>query len=191
MSVPPLKWSPYSNQNFQEIYPMVISLESPLPLLTHLSVLEDYLNFLLPLLDMAPDLFFQSTAFPRAFRCAMAGLTVIHTDIVLSSLDIFRSILGHDCLNRGPLQPPKFVTYANAIGASVEQCGFELVGLLLSGMTGDYEEAAISAVVSIMRSLFLHWTPQVTAWLPTVLQQLPGKAISNDVKTQFLSDITR
>ncbi|KAG5647647.1 hypothetical protein DXG03_009000 [Asterophora parasitica] len=153
-------------------------------------VLEDYLQMLLQLVDHGPDIFFQSSAFPLAFRAAMASLTVVHTDIIFASLDLFRIILTHDCLVPTTASPPpKFPLYAAAIRAVFEKEGYELVGYLLSGLIGDFPEDSTSAVVSIFRVISFVWTAQLVSWLPAVLQQLPTVAAPNEAKTQFLSDV--
>ncbi|GLB36066.1 putative ARM repeat-containing protein [Lyophyllum shimeji] len=154
-------------------------------------VLEDYLQMLLQLVDHGPDIFFQSPAFPLAFRVAMAALTVVHTDIIFAALDLFRIILTHDCLVPSTTPPPpKFPLYAASIRSVLEKEGYQFVGYLLAGLIGDFPEDSTSAVVSIFRVLSLLWTSQLITWLPTILQQLPGAAAPNDAKTQFLSDVT-
>lgn len=153
-------------------------------------VLEDYLQMLLQLVDHGPDIFFQSLAFPLAFRVAMAALTVVHTDIIFAALDLFRIILTHDCLVPSTTPPPpKFPLYAASIRAVVEKEGYELVGYLLAGLIGDFPEDSTSAVVSIFRVISFVWTSQLISWLPTILQQLPTAAAPNEAKTQFLSDV--
>ncbi|TFK56998.1 ARM repeat-containing protein [Heliocybe sulcata] len=153
-------------------------------------VMEDYLRLLLQMLEYTPDLFFQSSAFPLAFQVAMAGLTLIHSDIVFASLDLFRMMLTHDCLDPPVVPPPKFPIYAAAIRAVVEKEGLQLVGYLLSGVVGDFPEDSTSTVVTIFRVITTLWPMQLLTWLPQVLQQLPSSAAPNQVKTQFLADVT-
>ncbi|EPQ60569.1 ARM repeat-containing protein [Gloeophyllum trabeum ATCC 11539] len=153
-------------------------------------VMEDYLRLLLQMIDYTPDLFFQSSAFPLAFRIAMAALTMIHSDIIFASLDLFRMMLTHDCLDPPAVPPPKFPIYAAAIRAVVEKEGLQLVGYLLSGLVGDFPEDSTSVVVTIFRVLTTLWPTQMLSWLPQVLQQLPTSAAPHQVKTQFLADVT-
>jgi transportin-3 len=153
-------------------------------------VLEDFLQMLLQLVEFAPDIYFQSSAFPLAFRAAMAALTVVHSDIIFASLDLIRITLTHDSIANPPTRPPSMPVFASAIRGVFEKEGFELVGYLLSGLVGDFPEDSTSAVVSIFRVISSVWTSQLLSWLPLVLQQLPTTA-SNQVKTQFLSDVTR
>jgi transportin-3 len=146
---------------------------------------------LLRLEEFAPDIYFQSSAFPLVFRAAMAGLTVVHSDIIFASLDLIRITLTHDSIvSNPPTLPPRFPLFAAAIRDVFEKEGFELVGYLLSGLVGDFPEDSTSTVVSIFRVISSVWTSQLLSWLPLVLQQLPTTA-SNQVKAQFLSDVTR
>jgi transportin-3 len=154
-------------------------------------VLEDFLQMLLRLVEFAPDVYFQSPAFPLAFRAAMAALTVVHSDIIFASLDLIRITLTHDSLGSNiPAPPPKFPIYASAIRGVFDKEGFELVGYLLSGLVGDFPEDSTSAVVSIFRVISSVWTSQLLSWLSPVLQQLPTSA-PNHAKVQFLSDVTK
>ena len=146
---------------------------------------------LLQLVDYAPDIYFQSSAFPVAFRAAMAALTVVHTDILLASLNLFRVTLTHDCLLPSTSPPPNFPVYESAIRAVFEEEGFELVGYLLSGLVGDFPEDSTATVVTLFRVISCVWTSELLSWLPLVLQQLPTTTAPNQAKTQFLSDVTR
>jgi transportin-3 len=147
---------------------------------------------LLQLVDRAPDIFFQSSAFPLAFRASMAALTLVHTDIVFASLDLFRSILTHDCLTSDANPPPpKFPLYAAAIQEVVKKEGLEFIGYLLTGLVGDFPEDSLSSVVSIFRAISGLWTALFLSWLPSILQQLPTTSATNEAKTQFMSDISR
>lgn len=154
-------------------------------------VLEDYVQLLLQLLEMTPDVFFQSIAFPLAFRASMAALTLIHSDLVFAALDLFRDILTHDSLFPSSSQSAKFAVYATAIKTVMEKEGFEFVGYILSGLVGDFPEDSTSAVVSIFRSIAVLFSSQLLTWLPAVLQQLPTSAAPNEAKEQFMIDVTK
>ncbi|THH18937.1 hypothetical protein EW146_g2139 [Bondarzewia mesenterica] len=154
-------------------------------------VLEDYLRMLLQMVDYSPDLFFQSSAFPIAFRVALAALTLIQSDIIFASLDLIRIILTHDCLSptaTTPL-PPKFPIYAAAIRQVVEKEGFELIGLLLTGLVGDFPEETSSSIITIFRVLSGLWPTQVLSWVPPVLQRLPVSSAPDEAKARFLTDL--
>jgi transportin-3 len=153
-------------------------------------VLEDYIHLLLQLVELAPDVFFQSSAFPLALRASMAALTLVHSDIIFRSLDLFRIILTHDCLLPGSPQPPKFLIYASAIHEVVDKEGFVLLGYLLAGLVGDFPEDATSIVVTIFRVFAGLWTSQLLSWLPPVLEQLPTVTAPNQAKSQFMTDVS-
>ena len=154
------------------------------------SVMEDYLRVLLQLVDFAPDVFFTSPAFPIAFRAAMAGLTLIQSDVVFTALDFTRGVLTHECLNPTPNPPPKFSVYANAIRPVIEKEGLEFTGCLLAGLTGDFPEDSVSSVITILRVIAMLWSSQLLAWLPVVLQQLPSATTPDQTKAVFLADVT-
>ncbi|KAG6898068.1 hypothetical protein C0992_006546 [Termitomyces sp. T32_za158] len=154
-------------------------------------VLEDYVQMLLKLVDKCPDIFFQSSAFPVAFRATMAALTVVHTDVIFAALDLFQTILTHNCLSDNRSPPPKFPLYAAAIQAAFEKEGYELVGYLLAGLISDFPEDSTSTVVSIFRSIASIWGSQLLYWLPTILGHLSVATAPNEAKTRFLSDVTR
>ncbi|KAJ7596941.1 armadillo-type protein [Mycena floridula] len=153
-------------------------------------VFEDYLHLLIPLSEEAPDIFYRSSAFPAALRSSMGALTVIHTDIQLAALELFRTVITHDSLEQNPSPPPNFPVYAAAIHTAIEKDGYEILGCLLAGLIGDFQEAAVSNTVSIFRSLCFHWTASILGWLPAVLQQLPTASVTSTVKSKFLTDVT-
>ncbi|KAF7347911.1 hypothetical protein MVEN_01549000 [Mycena venus] len=134
-----------------------------------------------------------SSAFPLAFRTAMAAMTMVHTDIIFASLDLFHLILTHECLNPNPSAPtpPKFPIYTSAIQVVVEKDGFQFLSYLLNGLVGDFPEDSISTVVSIFRAIAVLWGSQLLSWLPSVLQQLPISAAPQQAQAQFLSDVSK
>ncbi|KAJ7932491.1 armadillo-type protein [Mycena leptocephala] len=183
--------------SFQEVYER--STNSIVSLLQSKSprdipdVMEDYLRMLTSMVPSAPDIFFQSSAFPLAFRTAMEALTLVHSDIIFASLDLFLLILTHDCLNPNPSvpPPPKFPIYTSAIQGVVQKDGFQFLCYLLNGLVGDFPEDSMSIVVSIFRAISLIWGSQLLVWLPAVLQQLPISAAPQQAQAQFFSDVSR
>ena len=143
------------------------------------------------LLEHGPDILFPSQAFPVAFRTAMAGLTLIQSDIVFVCLDLIRDILTHDSLDPPAVPPPKFPIYAAAIKSVVDKEGLDLTGLLLTGLVGDFPSDSASSVITIFRVLAKLWPSQLLAWLPTVLQQLPSNTTPDQVKQAFLAEVTQ
>jgi transportin-3 len=154
-------------------------------------VLEDYIRMLMNMVEFAPDIFFESSAFPAAFRVALAALTLIHTDTVFASLDLIRMILTHDCLAPEPLKPPppKFPLYANAIHQAIDKEGFEFASLLMTGLVGDFPEEAASIIVTLFRVLASLWASQLQQWAPVILQGIPVGSAPEDAKVRFMKDL--
>lgn len=148
---------------------------------------------LLQMVEYAPDVFFESSAFPVAFQANMAALTLVHSDIIFASLELISYILTHDCLlpPENTIPPPKFVIYAAAIRAVIDKEGFALVGYILSGLVGQFPEDTAHKVVTLMRVLASLWPSQLLVWLPPILQQLPTSSAPNPAKAQFLAEMTR
>ncbi|TFK41259.1 armadillo-type protein [Crucibulum laeve] len=155
-------------------------------------VLEDYMQLLHQILDYAPDIFFVSSAFPLVFQAGMATLTLVHTDILFATLNLFRTILTHDCLlsDTAPVPPPKFPIYASAIRQVMDKEGFNFLNYLLNGLVGDFPDDSTATVVSIFRAIVVGWPSEVLVWLPPILQQIPPTAAPVQSKTQFLSEVT-
>lgn len=153
-------------------------------------VLEDYIQMLLQFVSLAPDILFGSSVFPLAFRAAMTGLTVVHTDIIFAALDFFRVVVTHDCLEPQAVSPPKFPNYATAINDAVSANGLTLVACILNGLVGDFPEEAMPTIVSIFRMMAYVWPTQLLAWLPQALEQLPPQSGPIQAKTQFLSEVS-
>lgn len=156
------------------------------------TVLEDYIQMLLQLITLSPDILFLSSTFPLAFRCAMTGLTVVHSDIVFASLDLFRTILTHDCMEpASPSTPAKHPLYAGAIREAMNKEGLSFVACIMNGLVGDFPEDASSTVITIIRALVTAWSNQILLWLPPVLDQLPVTSVPNESKALFLREVTR
>ena len=155
-------------------------------------VMEDYLQMLLQMIEFTPDIFFPSPAFAIAFRVAMAGLTLVYSDIAYAAIDLLRMIIAHDCLAPSSQPPPpKFPIYANAIRPVVEQEGATMTGYLLSGIVGDFPEESIHMVVTIFRVLSSLWPTQLLVWLPPAIQQLPSASAPDAAKAAFITEMNR
>lgn len=146
---------------------------------------------LLPLSDFAPDIFFTSSAFSSAFRIVMLSLPVIQSEVVFRCLELLRVILTHDCLRPDVPTPPNFPVYANAIHTVIGSLGYELVGYLVGGIVGEFEESVMSAVVSIFRAIATYWPGELLSWIGPLLQQLPNNTVSTQTKEQFVGDVNR
>lgn len=140
-------------------------------------------------------MFFDSPeSFSIGFNAAMTGLTLIQTDLIFASLDLIRLVLAHDSIfppPAGKSVPPKFPVYASRIHQVVEKEGYELVGYLLSGLTGDFPEDSSSNVIMIFRNVAAVWPQQLLSWLPSVLQRLNPATVTDEVKTKFLAETTK
>ncbi|KAL1709000.1 armadillo-type protein [Schizophyllum commune] len=158
----------------------------------HPDVLEDYLHFLLPLLDRTPDVFFRSNAFPLAFQICMASLTVVHTEVLVAALEVVRDILSHDCLSTQPTAVPTsdFPVYATAIQDVLEKNGQAFVACVLSGMIGDFPEDCLSSIIVIFRMLASVFPAQMSAWIQNVAPTLPVSAGLVPARQQFVTEIT-
>jgi len=153
--------------------------------------MEDYVQLLTRILQQCPDILFQSSMFPLAFRAATAALNLVQTDPVLTALELFLSIFTHDCLEPVDDLPPNFVLYARAIQTAFEASGPDFLGYLLTGLVGNFPSEADPLVVSIFRSITALWPTQVITWLPSILEQIPSATVPNDMKIGFMSDISR
>ncbi|KAH9487030.1 hypothetical protein JR316_0001096 [Psilocybe cubensis] len=154
-------------------------------------VLEDYLQMLLQLINLTPDVLFLSPSFALAFHCAMAGLTVVHSDIVFAALDFFRSILSHDCMEPPlPSTSPKYPMYAAVIRDTMSKEGNKFLEYILKGFVGNFPEDAASTVVTIFRSLVAYFPNPLLIWLRDVLLLLPVNSVPNESKAQLLQEVT-
>jgi transportin-3 len=154
-------------------------------------VFEDYIRMLMNLVEFAPDIFFESSAFPAAFHIVLAALTLIHTDTIFASLDLIRMVLSHDCLAPDPLKhpPPKFPLYASAIHQVIDKECFEFTSLLLKGLVGDFPEETASIIVTLFRVLASLWPGRLQQCIPVILQGLPVTSAPEDAKVRFMKDI--
>jgi len=143
------------------------------------------------MVEFAPDIFFESSAFPAAFHITLAALTLIHTDTVFASLDLVRMVLTHDCLIPNPVKqpPPKFPLYAATIHQVIDKEGFEFTSLLLTGLVGDFPEETASIIVTLFRVLASLWPSQLQQWMSVILQGLPVTSVPADAKVRFAKDL--
>ena len=156
------------------------------------TVMEDYLQMMLQMIEFAPDIFFPSPAFPIAFRVAMGGLSLVYSDITYAAIDLLRSILAHECLAPSSTPPPpKFPIYANAIRPVVEQEGPVLTGYLISGLVGDFPEESIHMVCTIFRVLATLWPSLLLAWLPPAVQPLLSSTAPDAAKAAFIAEMNK
>lgn len=149
------------------------------------------------MLNIRPDVFFESSVFPMVVRIAVASLTVVHSDIIFTSLDLMRGILTHDSLDPSVLDssvrnpPPKFPIYAASIRQVMTTEGPQFTSNLLTGLVNDFPEESVPTVITIFRMLAVLWPHQLVSWMPQVLEQLPVAASYGPAKTKLLEDVTK
>ncbi|KAG7450617.1 ARM repeat-containing protein [Guyanagaster necrorhizus] len=155
-------------------------------------VLEDYVHLMRHILQHAPDIFFQSPAFPMVLEASMAALTVVYDSIVDVALDLFHDILTHECLSPSPSTPsPHRAAHATAIQSVLQKEGYQLVGHLLDGLVGDFYEEMTNSVVLIFRSTAYLLPSELLSWLTPILQQIPTTKVPAEIKNEFLSEVSR
>ena len=159
--------------------------------------MEDYLHYLLRMLEFCPDLLFLSPSFPNTFRAVLSALTLYQHDIIYPSLEFILNMMRHDCLmtltaaTAPSPPPPNFPLYAAAIRGVIEEQGFSLVGFLLTGMLSHFPEDSISTVVTTFKILAQVWPQQIVAWLPSASGHIPDASLPVASRNAFISDFTR
>ncbi len=141
------------------------------------------------MVEFAPDIFFESSAFPAAFHISLAALTLIHSDTIFASLDLIRMILTHDCLTPLEPVPPKFPLYASAIRQAIDKEGFDFTSLLLTGLVGDFPAETASTIVTLLCVLASLWPIQLQQWIPVILRSIPVSSVPEEAKVRFMKDL--
>lgn len=148
--------------------------------------------------EYAPDLLFLSPAFPAAFQATLSTLSLLTPSIVLAALDTLRAIIGHESLlSQQPLQgsqslrpteasPAAFAHYAAAIRAVVTATSYQLVSMLLDGLVDGAGEDTASNVLTVLRVLSIQFPAELTAALPSAVEQLSDKMATASEKAEFL-----
>lgn len=151
-------------------------------------MIEDYVHLAIQTLDFAPDHILLSPSFDGAVKAVLTCLTLVVPDAIFPALDLIRSLVGHDSLDPASTQPsPSTAVFAPAIRKVISDNGFQMTGLILSGMVTHFPEDAIHLIISIVRMVAAVWPTELAAWLPPVVEQLPTTAIPRDAKTAFLT----
>jgi len=146
-------------------------------------VIEDYLQLSQAMLDYSPQSFYASAGFETTILTCLVAMTMIHSDIVFASLDLIRTILSSDVFNdpRGSASPNSM-----RVREILTTLGFQLVGTLLTGLTGNFPEEAISVVTLIFQQTAILWPSEMLNWLPTVLISIPPSSCPQEAKSEFL-----
>ncbi|KAF5385512.1 hypothetical protein D9757_005366 [Collybiopsis confluens] len=148
-------------------------------------VIDDYMRLSLQVLRQTPDIFFDPSILPSAFRAASEALTLVQSDVVITALDLLQEIFSHQCLDPSTPNPPNFITYAHSINNVLDSQGANFIGTLLVGLVGDFPPESNPVVISIFRIVAAIWPTQILAWLPDVLQQMPSAVVTDQVKQTF------
>lgn len=159
--------------------------------LIDVTVLEDYVHYLIVMLEFAPDILFVSPSFADGFRVALSALTMYHGEIVWPAVEFLTGVLQHDCLNAPPPRsptPPNFPAYAATIRTVVELQGFSLVGFILTGLLTHFDETTSIATTVLFRRLVNLWPQQLLAWLTTALEQLSSASVTPATKANLVSE---
>jgi transportin-3 len=153
--------------------------------------MEDYVHYLVVMLEFAPDILFASSSFADGFRVALSALTMYHGEIIWPAVEFLTGVLQHDCLN-APLSQhptlPHFPAYATAIRAVVEAQGFSLIGFLLAGLLNHFDETTSIATTVLFKRLVELWPRQLLAWLTTALEQLSSASVPPASKANLVSE---
>ena len=157
--------------------------------LTLVTVAEDYLFIITPLVEYNPNILFLSPAFSASFTLLASSLQLFHTDTIFRSLGLIRSILGHDALNPAT-QPPlaNAALYAAAVRDAIQKEGLALVGYLFAGLLDHFQPEMMSGVITTVRILTMYWPAEMQQWVPLVLGQLQVPPAVGDAKVRFLNE---
>lgn len=155
-------------------------------------VIEDYMHFVLQMIDFFPEFVFLSPTFPACFQTILTALTLVPQDILFPALDLLRVLLAHESLVSSDVpEPPTFPRYAAAIRQVVAQNGFQLVGIVLTGLVTYFPEDTTQLVVSLFRIMAGVWPTELKAWIFPVVEQIPAASLPLPAKAQFCSDFGR
>lgn len=145
------------------------------------------------MIDFFPDYVLLSSTFPACFQTVLTALTLVQQDILFPALDVLRVILAHESLAPPTDVPPlpKFPQYAAAIRQVVNSNGFQLVGIVLTGLVTYFPEDTSHIVVSLFRIMAGLWPTELQTWLQPVVEQIPASVLPLPAKAQFLSDFGR
>ncbi|KAG8890836.1 Nuclear import receptor [Tulasnella sp. 332] len=152
-------------------------------------VIEDYMHFVLQMIDFFPEFVFLSPTFPACFQTILTALTLVPQDILFPALDLLRIILAHESLAPGDVpEPPTYPPYASAIRQVVTENGFQLVGIVLTGLVTYFPEDTTQLVVSLFRIMAGIWPTELKAWIFPVVEQIPASSLPLPAKAQICSD---
>lgn len=136
--------------------------------------------------EYAPSIVFNSPAFPAALQCVTAATTLAFPNIVMAALDTLREIIGHESLAPNPSTPAAFVAFAPVIKSTVATIAPQLVPTLIQTLVDGIEDAS-SSILTILRLMAVDFEQQLVQAVPSAVQALPPKYMSEQDKAQFMT----
>jgi hypothetical protein len=135
--------------------------------------MDDYVHLLLELLPLLSNRLISSPAFTASFKLCLAALSLPSNEIVMTSLDFIQTLLD---------LPP-----SAQLGATLTECGQDLLALVLGGLVTGYPEDSTGMVVGILRTLAGLFPQLVVEALPTIVDRLPASSVPAVEKQAFLT----
>lgn len=151
-----------------------------------------------------PSLVFLSPMFPGAIRTALAALTLLQPQVIDSALQFIREVVGHDALSipptssqpGTPLPPPadptsgpspqELAAYSAAIRHVVGEQGFQLCGLLLTGLVTHFSSESMPVVLTTFRVLAAGFPAESASWVPAAAESLPVSNVPAQDRVAFV-----
>lgn len=138
------------------------------------------------LLEYHPELLLLSPSLSAVFQTLLSSTTLLAPQIVLSTLDALRGIVGHESLQSPSPFPAAF---GSAIRTVVDGASGALIPALLGLLVDGFEDAATN-ILTILRLLAVQFPMQLTREVPLAVEQLPGKTVSGAERAEFLTKFT-
>lgn len=169
-------------------------------------VLDDYINTCLVTLQNRPSMLLLSPQFTHVFRAALAALTLLKTETILTTVDFVLGIVGHDALMipvtasqpgtplgatnaqgaDGTPSMDDMTNYAAAIRQVVGQQGFQLASVLFNGLVTEYSPEVMPVVTTTLKVLSSGFAQEMAAWVPGIVEQLPTSYVPEKDKVAFV-----
>jgi hypothetical protein len=164
---------------------MVRSAQSTTICLTGPLVVGDFIQLSQAMIDYAPETLMSSPGLETAFLNCLVAMKLVHTDIIVSALDFLFVVLK---LTRPQDHQSSYTLRVNEI---FTVHGFQLLNQLLEGMLGNFHEESLSTVIALFRCIAEQWPSELSGWLPSLMDALPGNSCSQQLKSKFIADCTR
>ncbi|KAK4704603.1 transportin-3, partial [Phenoliferia sp. Uapishka_3] len=146
-------------------------------------ILDDYVHLIIDLIEYHPELLLLSPSFPLCFQTLLSTTTLLSPQIVLSSLDALRAIIGHESLESPTPFPAAF---GSSIRTVVEGASPSLARVLMTGVVDGFEDASTN-ILTILRMLAVQFPQVLVREMPAAVEQLPVKSVSPAERAEFLT----